>query len=95
MSLILSDSYRQPISQIRKISKIFRKSPVRDSIFQNYIKQEKRKELSLILDCKTRWNNLEAMIEGFITLKDCVVLALNDIKLSRYRPEQAHGDPVG
>jgi hypothetical protein len=66
---ILSDSYRQPISQIRKI---FRKSPIRDSILQNYTKQEKGKELSLILDCKTRWNNLEAVIERFIALKECV-----------------------
>jgi hypothetical protein len=78
MSPILSDSHRQPISQIKKNYKIFRKSPVRDSIFQNYIKQEKGKELSLILDCKTKWNNLEAVIERFITLKECVV-ALNDI----------------
>jgi hypothetical protein len=44
MSPVLSDSYRQPISQIRKISKIFRKSPVRDNILQNYIKQEQGKE---------------------------------------------------
>jgi hypothetical protein len=79
MSPIRSDSYRQPISQIRKISKIFRKSPGGDSILQNYIKQDKRKELSLILDGKTRWNSLEAMIERFITLKECVVVALNDI----------------
>jgi hypothetical protein len=76
---MLSDSYRQPISQVRKISKIFRKSSVRDSVLQNYIKQEKGKELSLILDCKTRWNSLEAMIGRFITLKECVVLALNYI----------------
>ena len=82
MSPILSDSYRQPISQIRKISKIFRKSPVRDSILQNYIKQEKGKEISLILDCKTRWKSLEAIIERFIILKECVVLALNDIGAS-------------
>jgi hypothetical protein len=43
MSPILSDSYRQPISQIRKISKIFRKSPGRESILQNYIKTRQRK----------------------------------------------------
>jgi hypothetical protein len=60
------------------MSKFFRISPVRDSILQNYIKQEKGKESSLILDCKTRWNNLEVMIERFITLKECVVVALND-----------------
>jgi hypothetical protein len=79
---ILSDSDRQPISEIRKISKIFRKSPVRDSILPNYIKQEKGQELGIILDCKTRWNSLEAVIERFITLKECVVVALNDIGAS-------------
>ena len=79
MSPILSDSYRQPVSQIRNISKISRKSPGRDSILQNCIKQDKGKELSLILDGKTRCNSLEAMTEGFITLKKCVVVALNDI----------------
>jgi hypothetical protein len=79
MNPILSHSYRQPISQIRNISKIFRKSPGRDCILQNYIKQDKGKELSLILDGKTRWNSLETMIERFITLKECVVVALNDI----------------
>ena len=79
---MLSDNYKQSISQIRKICKFFRKSPVRDSIFQNYVKQEKGKELSLILDCQTRWNSLEAMIERFITLKDCVVLTLKDIGAS-------------
>ena len=64
--------------EIRKNSRIFRESPVRDSILQNYIKQENGRELSLIFDCKTRWNTLEAMIERFIILKECVVLALNN-----------------
>jgi hypothetical protein len=79
MSPILYDSYRQPISRIIKISKNFRKSPVRDSLL---IKQEKGKKISLILDCRTRWNSLEAIIERLITLKECVVLALNDIGAS-------------
>jgi hypothetical protein len=82
MSPILSNSYRQPILQIRKFSKNFRKSPIRDSILQNYIKQEKGKKISLILDCKTRWNSLEAITERFITLKESVVLALNEIGAS-------------
>jgi hypothetical protein len=64
------------------IQLIFRKSRVRDSILQNYIQQEKGKEISLILDCKTRWNSLEAITERFITFKECVVVALNDIGAS-------------
>lgn len=76
---ILCDNYKQSVSQIRKICKFFRKSPVRNTILQNYIKQEKGKELNLILDCKTRWNSIEDMIERFLTVKESVVSALNDI----------------
>lgn len=76
---IWSDNYEQSVSQIRKICKFFRKSPVRNTILQNYIKQEKGKELNLILDCKTRWNSVEDMIGRFLAVKECVVSALNDI----------------
>lgn len=79
---IVSENYKSSISQIRRICKFFRKSPVRNSILQNYVKQKKGKEISLILDCQTRWNSLEIMIERFITLKECILLTLNDIGAS-------------
>lgn len=58
------------IGKVRKISKIFRKSPTKNEILQKYVKEEKGKELKLILDCKTRWNTLFDMCqEGFNRLK--------------------------
>ena len=38
--------------------------------------------MNLILDCKTRWNSIEEMVGRFLTVKECVVLALNDLGLS-------------
>ena len=76
---ILSDNCKHSVSQIRKICKFFRNSPVRNTILQNYIKLKKGKELNLILDCKTRWNSIEEMVGRFLAVKECVVLALNDL----------------
>lgn len=76
---VLSNNYKQSISQIRKICKFFRKSPARNTILQNYIKEKKGKELNLIIDCKTRWNSIETMIGRFLEVKECVLVALSDI----------------
>lgn len=69
---IFSANYKRSISQIWKIYKLFRKFPIRNTILQNDLKQEKG----------MRWNSLEVMIERFVTLQKCVVLALNDIGTS-------------
>ena len=52
---------------------VFRRSPVKNYIPQKYVNEEKRIELSLLLDCKTRWNSLIATIERFILLKSLLV----------------------
>lgn len=67
------------ITSVRKIVQIFRRSPIKNRILQNYVKTKLGKELSLILDCKTRWNSLVDMLERFILLKDCIQKALIDL----------------
>ena len=57
------------ISKVRRIVCLFRRSPVKNSILQKYVNEEKGRELSLLLDFKTCWNSLIAMIERFILLK--------------------------
>ena len=52
---------------------------VKNSILQKYVNEEKGRELSSLLDCKTLWNSLIAMIERFILLKKPVSKALIDI----------------
>ncbi|GBO40057.1 hypothetical protein AVEN_85046-1 [Araneus ventricosus] len=45
---------------------------------KKYVKEDTGKELSLILDCRTHWNSLLAMIERFHKLKVCMDQALID-----------------
>ena len=44
--------------------------------------QEHEKELSLILDCKTRWSSMFQMIERFILLKKSIFKALLDLSIA-------------
>lgn len=51
--------YIDLLSKVRKVVKLFNKSPIKnDTFLQKYVEEEKGKELSLILDCLTRWNSL-------------------------------------
>lgn len=51
-------------------------------MLQKYVKEIIGKELSLILDCRTRWNSLLNMLEIFLLLKDAVRKYLIDLKLN-------------
>ena len=68
------------VEKIRKVVKLFRRSPVKNSLLQDYVKDKHGKELSLILDCPTRWNSLVDMLERFVQLKDCIRKALIDLE---------------
>lgn len=83
----LSPKYRHIIDKVRKIVKLFRKSPVKnDSILQKYVKEDHQgKELSLLLDCPTRWNSLVTMLSRFSLLRTSIQKAMIDLKA----PEQA------
>ncbi|CAH0560586.1 unnamed protein product [Brassicogethes aeneus] len=72
--------YYDLFQKVRKVVKLFKRSPTKyDMYLQKYVKEETGKELSLILDCRTRWNSLLAMIERFYKLKVCIDKALIDI----------------
>lgn len=67
------------VDKIRKVVKIFRRSPTKnDDLLQKHVKEEFGRELMLILDCPTRWNSLLLMLERFYKLKSCVQKALID-----------------
>ena len=66
---------------MRKIAKIFRKSPTKNTILQKYVKEEIGRELNLILDCSTRWNNLSDMLGRTVRLKNPIKKALIDLKM--------------
>lgn len=72
------ENFNALVTEVRKIVKLFRRSPLKNSVLQNYVKEKHGKELNLILDCKTRWNSLAQMLQRFIFLKDCVKKAMID-----------------
>lgn len=74
-------SLNETIRKMRKIVKIFRKSPVKNVILQRYVIEIEEKELQLVLDCKTRWNTLEAMVARFLRIRSAVVEALQELNL--------------
>jgi len=67
------------LKKVRKVVKLFRKSTVKNEVLQKYVVAEQKKELSLVLDCKTRWSFMFEMIHRFLLLKRCIIKALLDL----------------
>jgi hypothetical protein len=67
MSVI--DELEPLIKKVSKIVKLFQKSPTKNE-------EEFGKEISLILDSKTRWNSLYFMLERFCKLRNCILNSL-------------------
>ena len=65
----ITEQYSEVIAKIRRICRMFRKSPLKNERLQDFVKNEFNEELKLILDCKVCWNSLLAMIEHFLKLK--------------------------
>jgi len=64
----LQPQFKKAIKYIRQISKMFKNSPIKNTILQKYVMEEEKKELMVILDCCTRWNTMEAMVERFLRI---------------------------
>ena len=54
---------------------------VKNEVLQKYVVVEHKKELSLVLDCKTRWSSMFDMIERFL-FKKCIMKALLDLSIA-------------
>lgn len=76
----VSGAIGKTISNVRKIVRWFKKSPVRNECLQKHVVDELGSERTLMLDCRTRWNSLLIMIERFWELKTAVRKALIDIQ---------------
>lgn len=77
----LDAEYAGIIEKVRKLVKLFKRSPTKNDTLQIYVKQEFGKDIKLQLDCKTRWSSLADMISTFIRIKLCVSKALIDLCL--------------
>lgn len=78
--LTQDENINELIEKVRKVVVYFKRSPLKnETVLQKYVKIEHGKELSLLLDCKTRWNSLLTMLERFYLLKTCIQKALIDL----------------
>ena len=54
---------------MRKIVKVFRKSPLKNDKQQEYIKCSSGKEFQLSCDVKRRWNSMVEKVRKFLKVK--------------------------
>ena len=81
------DKIKTVIQKIQKIAKTFRMSPLKNDLLQKYCVDKLGKELSLVLDTKTRWNSLLHMIARFNKVCPAVKPALVELSLEHLHPE--------
>lgn len=76
---------KAPISELlqrcRRIVKLFKKSSVKNAVLQNFIVESQGKELSLLLDCPTRWNSLVPMLKRILEVRADIQNALDVLKI--------------
>ena len=73
------EDIRPIIEKVRKVVKLFRRSPTKNDLLQKYVQADHGKEIMLKLDTRTRWNSLYFMLKRFIELNTCICKSLIDL----------------
>ena len=68
-----------PSQQSSSSCKQFKRSPLKNEIMQNVVKEKHANGLQLIHDCKTRWSSLLIMLERIIEIQIPVQKTLLDL----------------
>jgi len=68
------------VQKVRQVVCLFKKSPTKNDVLCKYVREEFGKELSVLLDSKTRWSSLFTMLDRFYTIRNPVRKALIDVK---------------
>lgn len=82
--IIIRPFIHSALAKVRNIVCMYRRSPVKNALLQQYIKEIHGKELMLILDCRTRWNSVETMLTRFLRVYDSVKAASIELNLKEY-----------
>ena len=69
------------VNKVRKIVKLFKRSPLRNEVLQTYVREKHPNGLQLILDCKTRWSSLLNMLERILKISVPVQKSLLDLNI--------------
>lgn len=76
----VEECFKPIIDKVRRIVRMFKRSPLKNEVLQAYVKADFPNELSLVLDSKTRWNSLANMLDRFYELRNCIQKAFVDLK---------------
>lgn len=79
--LYMSKRFGAILGNVRSIVRKFRQSPIKNEVLQKRVEAAFGKSLKLQLDCKTRWNSTEAMLERYLKLFDCINETLVELKV--------------
>jgi len=74
--LIFHYNEHNVVTKMRNVIKLFKSSPVQNSILQKIISKEGKSKKQLSLDVKTRWNSLESSVSTFLELLPQIKQAL-------------------
>ena len=77
-----SEKIETVIIKIRRVVKIFRRSPVKNGGPQKNCQVEFNKELNLVTDTRTRWNSSLKMLLRFLEIRTVVQKTLKDLHQS-------------
>ncbi len=69
------------VLDVRKIVKIFKNSSIKNNKLQECVVSKKGKRLNLILDSKTRWSSMEAMLNRFLEVEIEIRKTLIDLRI--------------
>lgn len=72
------------LEKVRKVVLLFKRSPGKNAVLQEHVKRLHGRELKLKMDCKTRWNSAETMLERFLFLYEPCKSALRELCLDKY-----------
>ena len=87
-ALALNFDISKIVTKVRRIVKIFKRSPLKTETLQKYVKETYPNGLNVVLDCKTRWSSLVTMLERTIKIKLSIQKALLDLGEDIYLSDQ-------
>ena len=80
-ALMVNVSIGDVVNKVRRVVKLFKRSPLKNEILQTYVKEKHPNGLQLILDSRTRWSTLLNMLERIVKLRIPVHKALLDLNI--------------
>ncbi|KAI6661793.1 hypothetical protein LOD99_9860 [Oopsacas minuta] len=79
--LLVNASVSDVVNKVRRVVKLFKRSPLKNEILQTYVKEKHPNGLQLILDCRTRWSTLLNILERIVKLRIPIHKALLDLDI--------------